>query len=118
MISVTTILGVVLAGIAGCFATGFALQKARGVPGSVVYGNWKKHVWSIIFAVPLIWMMSLGLSVTLATIVAFVWLALAPTIASKFYFGPKDTPFTGILQLHIVFAAVALAVFLAVVHLI
>jgi hypothetical protein len=108
---------VILAGIAGCIATGVTLQAMRGVPGKVVYGNWKKHVWSIIFAIPLMWIASTGLPLWLATLVAFAWLALAPTIASKYHFGPKDAPFSKILQLHFAYAAAALAVFLAVVHL-
>jgi hypothetical protein len=118
MISFSIIIAVIVAGIAGCFATGFALQTLRGVPGSVVYGNWKKHIWSVLFAVPLIWITSAGLPLWAALVAAFAWLALAPTVASKYYFGPKTSPFSAILQLHLVFAAVALAVFLAVVHLI
>jgi len=105
-------LGIILAGIAGCFATGFFAYHLKGVPVMAVAGNWKKHLWSIIFAIPipalLLWGKEAGV------LVAFLWLMLAPTIASKVYFGPKDVPAMMLNAFHCGYAAAALFVYVLI----
>jgi len=83
-------LGIILGGIAGCIATGLFANWLKNVPIGAVAGNWKKHLWSIIFAIPVPFL--IASSATMGIFIAFLWLMLAPTIASKVYFGPKDLP--------------------------
>ena len=104
-------LGIVAGGIVGCLATALAANVQADVPISAVAANWAKHVWSVLFVVPVPWIV---LALPYGYPVAFIWLLLAPTIASKVHFGPKDAPWTRLLVFHAAFAAVALLTFWAV----
>jgi hypothetical protein len=105
-------LGIILAGIAGCFATGLYANWLKGVPVMAVAGNWKKHIWSIIFAIPipalLLWGQEAGV------LVAFLWLMLVPTIASKIHFGPKDVPALVLNAFHCGYGVAALFAYVLV----
>lgn len=105
-------LGIVLGGIAGCFATGLFANWLKGVPVMKVAGNPAKHLWSIIFAVPIPVLLYLGGGVGL--LLAFAWLVLAPTIASKLHFGPKDVPAMVLNAFHTGYAVAALFVYVLV----
>ena len=83
-------LGIILGGIAGCIATALFANWLREIPIAAIAGNWKKHLWSIIFAIPVPFFLAFNRAS--GVFVAFLWLMLAPTIASKIYFGPKQVP--------------------------
>ncbi|KPB02774.1 hypothetical protein [Ahrensia marina] len=100
-------LAIILGGIAGCVATAFVANALKGVPVKAVAGNWAKHVWSIIFMIPVPFLIGLPAG----WIIAFLWLVLAPTIASKAHFGPKDLPFMTLCTFHAGFAVVGLLVY-------
>ena len=102
-------LGIIFGGIAGCVATALFANWLKGVPISRVVGNPRKHLWSIIFAIPVPFILSiLGTS---GVFIAFLWLVLAPTIASKTYFGPKDVPAIVLSAFHCGYGAAVLAVY-------
>lgn len=104
--------GIGLGGIVGCIATAFFANWLKGVPVSAVAGNPAKHLWSIIFAIPV--PLILSLSGPAGIFVAFLWLVLAPTIASKVYFGPKDVPAMTLAAFHCGYAAGVLAIYVLV----
>jgi hypothetical protein len=104
------------AGILGCIATGIAVNAKTGRPASVVWGKWQKHVWSMIFALPLPLILGSGIPMGAAVIIAFLWLMIAPSAASKFHFGPKDAPWGLLMTFHAVFAGVALVTYAAIRH--
>ena len=105
-------LGIVLGGIAGCFATGLFANWLKGVPVMRIAGNPAKHLWSIIFAVPIPLLFYLGGAGGI--VLAFAWLMLVPTIASKLYFGPKDVPAMVLNAFHSGYALAALFAYVAV----
>ncbi|GEM_PF-3221269 len=105
-------LGILLGGIAGCVATAFVANILKGVPFTAVAGNPRKHLWSIIFAIPVPFLLaSFGGA---GILVAFLWLVLVPTIASKAYFGPKDVPAMTLNAFHCGYAVAVLAVYVLV----
>ncbi len=108
----STWIAIALAGIVGCVATALMANWLRDVPISAVAGNWKKHVWSIIFVIPV--PLLLGIGGGTGVFVAYMWLMLAPTIASKVYFGPKDVPVMVLNAFHSAFAVAALVVYVLV----
>jgi hypothetical protein len=106
--------GIVLGGIAGCVATATVVQAMGAGPFSAVAGNIYKYVWSVIFAIPMPFLLaSGGLG---GIILAFLWLDLAPTVASKAYFGPKDAPWQKLMTFHAGYGVAALVVYLIVVQ--
>ncbi|MBL1405417.1 MAG: hypothetical protein COC00_005470 [Rhizobiales bacterium] len=102
---------IILAGIAGCVMTAFFANSIKGVPVMAIAGNWKKHLWSIIFAIPIPFLLGLN---QFGVLIAFLWLVLAPTIASKIYFGPKDLPAMVLNAFHCGYAIAALLVYVFV----
>lgn len=105
-------LAIILAGIAGCVMTAIFANSLKGIPVGAIAGNWKKHLWSIIFAIPIPFLFQLGGAA--GVFVAFIWLVLAPTIASKVYFGPKQVPAMTLNGFHSGYAIAALTVFVLV----
>jgi len=105
-------IAIILAGIAGCIMTAMFANSLKGVPVGKVAGNLMKHVWSIIFAIPIPFL--LGLSPDWGIVIAFLWLMLVPTIASKLYFGPKDVPAMVLNAFHCGYAVAALTVFVLI----
>ncbi|MGB7285833.1 MAG: hypothetical protein WBC71_02775 [Salaquimonas sp.] len=105
-------MGIVLGGVAGCFATALFANWLKGVPFAAVGLNIKKHIWSIIFAIPVPFL--LGWQPESGIFVAFLWLMLAPTIASKIYFGPKDVPAIVLNAFHCGYAVTVLTVYVLV----
>lgn len=116
-LDVSVWVAIVLAGVLGCVATGVAAQMAAGIPMKAVAGDPGKQLWSVIFAVPLPFLLSIG-SVTVGAIVSYLVLMLAPTLASKLYFGPKQVPFQRLAIFNSVYAVVAIVVFIVVRHLV
>ena len=105
----------VLAGIAGCFATNLFAWQIAGIPLWAIAKQPGKQLWSVIFAIPLYWL--LAIPGALGVLVAFVWLITAPTVGSKFYFGPKDAPWMRLFAFHSGYAIAAILVYLAVTSL-
>lgn len=105
-------MGIVLGGIAGCLTTALFANWLKGVPISLVAGNIFKHLWSIIFVVPI--PILIGSHETAGIFIAFLWLMLAPTIASKIYFGPKEVPAMVLNAFHCGFGVTALTVYVVV----
>lgn len=105
------LIAIILAGIAGCLMTAFFANSIKGIPVSAIAGNWKKHLWSIIFVIPIPFFLGMN---PYGVFIAFIWLVLAPTIASKLYFGPKDVPAMVLNAFHCGFAIAALLVYVFV----
>ena len=104
--------GIVAAGISGCFMTAVFANRLKGVPFMRIAGNPSKHLWSIIFAIPLpLIMAAFG---TFGVISAFLWLMLAPTIASKLHFGPKEVPAMVLNAFHSGYGIAALTAYVVV----
>jgi hypothetical protein len=95
--------------IAGCAATAVAFNAVTGKPVSTIAGNWRKHVWSIVFALPALIVFHLDLPLTFSLLILVVWLVLAPSIAAKYVFGPKDADWSFLLMLHAAYAFTTLA---------
>lgn len=115
--SLTIWIAIIAAGVIGCIATGFAVQLATGHPMKAVATHPGKQLWSVIFAIPLPFLLGLSSNIV-GLIIAFLALALMPSIASKLYFGPKEVPFHKLMIFNGVYAVTAIVVFMAVVHLI
>ena len=111
------LVAVIIGGIAGCIATGLTLKAISGRSPMIVIGNWRKHLWSVIFALPVPLILAIPGSRWLNLALAFLWLMLAPSVASKFRFGPKDAPWQRLFTLHGAYALAMLLVFMAVLHL-
>lgn len=109
--NINVLVAIAMAGIAGCLMTAFFANSINGIPVSAIAGNWKKHIWSIIFAIPI--PMLLGMN-QFGVVIAFLWLILAPTIASKVYFGPKEVPAMVLNAFHSGYAIAALLVYVFV----
>lgn len=105
-------LAIVLAGIAGCIMTAMFANSLKDVPVGKVAGNFMKHIWSIIFAIPIPFL--LGLGAQWGIVIAFLWLMLIPTIASKIHFGPKEVPAMVLNAFHAGYGVAALTVFVLV----
>ena len=110
------VVAVILAGIAGCAGTGLTFRAITGRPASVVVGNWRKHLWSVVFAVPMPFLLTMAGNRELKLVITLIVLALLPSIASKFYFGPKDAPWSRLLILHSAYALVAVTVYMIIIH--
>ena len=114
--SLTVWLAIIAAGVIGCIATGIAVQIATGYPMKNVAAHPGKQLWSIIFAIPLPFLLGLSSNIV-GFFIAYLALALMPSIASKLYFGPKEVPFSKLMIFNGIYALAAIGTFVAVVHL-
>lgn len=105
-------LGIVVGGVAGCLATALFARWLRDVPITRIAGNPAKHLWSIFFAIPI--PLILYAFAGAGILAAFFWLMLAPTIASKVHFGPKEVPAMVLNGFHSGFAVAALTAYVVV----
>ena len=108
-ISPTEISVVAASAICGCLATSVAFNAVTGKPASIIAGNWRKYLWSILFALPALLIFHLNLPLTMILLIVVGWLILAPSAASKFVFGPKDADWSFLLMLHSAYAFSTLA---------
>lgn len=108
-ISPTDLSVVAASAVCGCLATSIAFNAVTGKPASIIAGNWRKHLWSILFALPALLIFDLGLPLTLVLLALVGWLILAPSIAAKYVFGSKNAPWPFLLMLHSAYALTTLA---------
>ncbi len=80
-------LGIVLGGIAGCLVVGL-IAMSRGARFSDLAGHPGKQLWSVIFAIPIPFILQLAGSMIPGLILALVWLTAAPIIGLKTVFKP------------------------------
>jgi hypothetical protein len=93
-----------IAAACGCLATAAAFNAVTGKPASIIAGNWRKYVWSILFALPAIIIFHYPAPMSLVLLALVAWLILAPSAASKYVFGPKDADWSFLIMLHSAFA--------------
>ncbi len=110
-------LGIVLGGVLGCTLLGL-IAMSRGAGFADVAGNPGKQLWSVIFAIPVPFLLELGAGGWIGLLIAFVWLVASPIIGLKTVFKPEATPdMTQLVIAHVIFAIIVLTVFMSVVHL-
>ncbi len=109
-------IALLLAGIAGCLATAALAKVAGGVPWRTIAGNPYKHVWSVIYALPVPFLVGWGWP---GLVLAWLWLTVSPVVGVKAYFGPKDRSWGELLPLHALsYAPVTLLTYIMVRRLI
>ncbi|MEZ5811171.1 MAG: hypothetical protein R3D45_07110 [Rhizobiaceae bacterium] len=108
----STWLGIVFGGVAGCLAVAF-LGMAKGAPFSAIGGNLGKQLWSVIYAIPVPLLLQAGAVIGL--VLAFAWLVVSPIIGLKTVFKPQvRLRMSNLLIGHAVYAIAVLAVYFAV----
>lgn len=103
-------LAMVIGGMAGCVGVWAVLAAMAKVPFRAVGGNPGKQLWSVLFMIPvpaILWFVPWPLSWA----VALAWLAVAPTVATKYYFGPRTVKFGKTVAFNAIYGLVALVVF-------
>ena len=80
--------GIILGGAIGCFLVGL-IAVSRGAKLSAVSTNPGKLLWSVIFAIPIPFLLHLGGSMIPGLLLAFVWLTVAPSVGVWTVFPPK-----------------------------
>ena len=108
---------VAAAAVCGCLGTAIAFRAVTGKPASTIALNWRKHVWSIIFVMPVLFLIYVPLPKSVTLLVAIVWLIMGPSVAAKYFFGSKDTPWSFLLMLHSAFAFTTTAAIVTLHHL-
>ena len=107
-------LGIVLGGVAGCLAVWAVLYVLAKVPFSAIGGSPGKQLWSVLFMIPVPLILALAAGAA-GWVIAIVWLAVAPSAATKYYFGPKTAKWGKTIGFNAIYAVVALVVYWAVV---
>lgn len=111
------LVGILLGGLAGCIGLWAVLYVLAKVPFSALGGNPGKLLWSVLFMIPAPAILYLVAS-PLNWLVALVWLAVAPTAATKFYFGPKTAKWGKTIGFNAIYGIIALVVYTLVVRLV
>lgn len=109
-------LGIILGGVAGCTVLGL-IAMTRGAAFSAVAGNPGKQLWSVIYSIPVPFLLHLGGTVGLGLLLAFIWLVVSPIVGLKTVFKPAvKLRMTQLVIAHVIFAAVVLIVFMLAVY--
>ena len=108
-ISPTDVSVVAASAIGGCLATAVAFNAVTGKPVFVIAGNWRKYLWSIVFALPALALFQLTMPLALTLLILVGWLIVVPSVAAKFVFGSKDAEWSFLLMLHSAYAFTTLA---------
>lgn len=108
--SVQVWFAIIVSGIAGCVGLWLVLYALARVPFSALGGNPGKLLWSVIFMAPVPAFLGL-LGGTLSWVVSLVWLAVAPTVATKYHFGPKTAKWGKTIGFNAIYGVVGLAVY-------
>lgn len=113
--SVQIWIAIVAGGVAGCLGLWVFLNQMAGVPFRALGGHPGKQLWSVIFMIPVPAIFILcgqaGIPYALAWVVAGIWLAVAPSAATKFYFGPKTAKWGKTIAFNAIYAIIALLVY-------
>lgn len=110
--------GIIAGGMLGCLVVGL-IAMSRGASFSALAGHPGKQLWSVIFAIPIPFILQLAGSVIPGIVLAIIWLTAAPVIGVKTVFPPAMPITTGQLILgNLIYAVVALIVFMVVVAII
>lgn len=105
-----------IGGVAGCLGLWLVLNRIAGLPFAKLGGHPGKQLWSVLFMMPVPFMLSLGpLALTLP--LSLAWLALAPTVATKYWFGPATAKWGKTAGFNAIYGVIALAVYFAVTRL-
>lgn len=107
-------LGIVAGGVLGCLGLWAVLYALAKVPFSALGGKPGKQLWSVLFMIPVPLILALVAGAA-GWIVALVWLAVAPSAATKFYFGPKTAKWGKTIGFNAIYAVIALVVYWLVV---
>lgn len=107
-------LGIVLGGVVGCLGLWAVLYALAKVPFAALGGNPGKQLWSVLFMIPVPLILTLVAGAA-GWVVALVWLAVAPSAATKYYFGPKTAKWGKTIGFNAIYAAIALLVYWLVV---
>ena len=108
-ISPTDVSVVAASAVCGCFATAVAFNAVTGKPVFVIAGNWRKYLWSIVFALPALVIFKLNMPLALTLLILVGWLIVVPSVAAKLVFGPKDAAWPFLFMLHSAYAFTTLA---------
>ena len=108
-ISPTEVSVVAASAVCGCLATAVAFNAVTGKPVFVIAGNWRKYLWSVIFALPALFIFDLDVPLALTLLFLVGWLIVAPSVAAKFVFGSKDAAWSFLFMLHSAYAFSTLA---------
>jgi hypothetical protein len=108
-ISPTEVSVVAASAIAGCLATSIAFNAVTGKPASTIAANWRKHAWSIVFALPALILFDTNFPLTFSLLSLTIWLILAPSLAAKHVFGSKQAEWSLLVMLHSAYAFTTLA---------
>ena len=108
--SIQVWLGIVLGGVAGCLGLWLVLRALANVPFRALGGNPGKQLWSVLFMMPVPAILGL-VGGALAWLLALAWLAVAPTAATKYHFGPKTAKWGKTIGFNAIYAVIALAVY-------
>ncbi|MEX0344007.1 MAG: hypothetical protein AB3N20_03725 [Rhizobiaceae bacterium] len=105
-------LGIIFGGVIGCLVVGF-IAMSQGAKFSDLAGHPGKQLWSVIFAIPIPFILQLVGSMVPGLIVALIWLTAAPIVGLKTVFKPAMK--LGMPQLILgngIYAVVTLIVFM------
>ncbi|RFC66305.1 hypothetical protein DYI37_02315 [Fulvimarina endophytica] len=106
------ILGIIVGGILGCIATGFAVSWIAGGDLTAFLTTPGKYGVSIAIAV-LLPVFFTSLPMGTAIIVGILWCDIAAAVLTKFVFGGGAAPWVAVLGFNLVYAVVATLVFAA-----
>jgi hypothetical protein len=112
--SIDVWLGIILGGLAGCLGLWVVLYALARVPFKALGGHPGKLLWSVLFMIPAPFLLGV-FGNPQAWIISLAWLAVAPTAATKFYFGPKTAKWGKTIGFNAIYGVVALVVFMLVV---
>ncbi len=111
----STWLAIVLGGVIGCLASWLLAYAIARVPFRMIGGHPGKQLWSVLFMIPVAFILALGGNLVFGLLLAFLWLTIAPSVGVRTVFPPagkisNQQLFGG----NAYFAVVALAAYMTV----
>lgn len=108
-------IGIIVGGVAGCLVLWAVLFQLAKVPFKALGGHPGKQLWSVLFMIPVPLILSLVASPA-NWLLALIWLAVAPSAATKYYFGPKTAKWGKTIGFNAIYGVAALVVYWLVVR--
>ena len=108
-------IGIIAGGVAGCLVLWAVLFQTLKVPFKALGGHPGKQLWSVLFMIPVPLILSLVVSPA-NWLLALIWLAVAPSLGVKLYFGPKNANWGQTLVANAIYGVAALVVYWLVVR--